>query len=187
MNTKAARHLSEDRLIRALADEDSLDFEERDHLRSCPICLDLQKGLERSLSTMTRSASALTPPMRRCPTLPSRAAVRSPMSILGFTLPSLRLNPWMIGGAVAVALMAAFGGILSKQAQERQLAKINQEILEDARFLKELSQLEENSLPELCSVFSKETESADEDFLDFVVPDTDGETTSQTPAGGPLC
>lgn len=187
MNTKAARHLPEDRLIQALADEDALDIEERDHLRSCPICLEFQRGLERSLTTMTRAASALTPPMRRRPTLSSREAVLSPKSILGFPLPALRLNPWMVAGAVAVALMVAFGGILSRQAHERQLAKIHQEILEDAQFLNELSQLEENSLPELCSVFSKGTESADEDFLDFVVPDSDGETTSQTPAGGPLC
>ncbi|MHC1742315.1 MAG: hypothetical protein AB9873_04670 [Syntrophobacteraceae bacterium] len=185
MKTKDAQHLGEDRLMLSLADESSLDPRERDHLRDCPLCSGERNRVERALTAMARTASALTPPMRRKPTLPSPAVPRARRKLPG--LSSALVNPWMIGAAAAVALVVALGGLLSRHTREGQLAGIRQEIMEDARFLRELSDLEESSLPDLCVAFSQESDSEEEDFLDFVVPDTDGDPTTQAPAGGLLC
>jgi hypothetical protein len=185
MKTKDALHLPEDRLLRSFCDEDSLTPEESAHVRDCPVCSAERERIERALETMGRTAAALTPPLRRRLTLPSHASSSGLGAPIRFPLrPG---TPWMIGAAAAVALLVVLGGLLSRDSQEQPLAMIQQEILDDARFLNELSELEESGLPELSVALSEESEPDEDDFLDYVVPDPDGDATTRAPGGGNRC
>jgi hypothetical protein len=179
-------HLPEDRVILALADEDSLHQEELAHLHNCPVCTADLGRIERALACMGRAAAELTPPFRRRIALPSRTFLhvfRKP-----FRLGSGLRTPWVIGAATAaVGLMVAFGGILSRNAQDSQLAGIRQEMIDDARFLRELSKLEESGLPEMSAALTDEFDPDEDDFLDFVVPDPTGNATTRVPPGENVC
>jgi len=179
-------HLPDDRLIMSLVQEDSLDPGELDHLSSCPVCSAERGRIERALSDMGRTAANLTPPFRRRLTLPSHTS--RPGFLGPFRTGSGLPNPWMIGAATAaVGFMVAFGWIFSRSTQERRLSELRQEIIDDARFLRELSNLEEYGLPEMSVALSDEFDPDEDDFLDFVVPDPTAEATSGIPAEGNLC
>lgn len=178
-------HLPEGRLIASLVQEDSLDPGERAHLGDCPVCSAERSRIERALTSMGRTAANLTPTLRRRLTVASRAS--RPVHREPFRFRSGLRRPWMISAAAAVVLLVAFGWVLSWNAQEKELAGIRQEIIDDGRFLTELSKLEESGLPDLSAALSDEFDPDEDDFLDFVVPDPTGDATTRVPAGGILC
>jgi hypothetical protein len=178
-------HLPESRLIASLVQEDSLDPGERAHLSDCPVCSVERGRIERALTGMGHTAASLTPTLRRKLTVPSRAS--RPVHREPFGLRSGLRSPWRIGAAAAVVLLVALGWVFSRSAQEKEIAEIRQEMIDDGRFLSELSKLEESGLPDLSAALSDEFDPDEDDFLDFVVPDPTGDATTSVPAGGIPC
>ena len=143
MNRRNDLHLDEEQLFRAVVDESDLSAKARDHLSSCLSCREERERIEESLARLGEMAERFAP-------LPVRKMVAPLKKAHDFRiwagLPEWR---WTLkaGVAVAVAVVIALGSVVFTVRQERNIARLDREMLDDERLITEVGKLEENALP----------------------------------------
>jgi hypothetical protein len=175
-------HLDDDQLLWAVVDEAELPASLGEHLSSCAQCFARKERLEQKLVRLGQKAEIFVP-------LPGK---KVSLSIDEARSPHWWSWGWRTALAVSLAmiLIALWSSNLFIPSPDTVVTRLNQEMLEDERFMAEISLLEENALPSLFEDISQEGHSVfDEEFMEFVVPSTEDEIRSHnlTIRGAELC
>ena len=182
MTNEEERHLNEDQLRLAVIDDTDLPASLRDHLKICPVCRAEKERFEENLARLGHMAERLAPSPSRKVKLPVQESAQRPL-------------PWYWNwrGALAagmatgvLALVIVGGSMLVKTTREAELASLTQEMWEDDQLMTEISELAENALPAFCLDIAGEPDpDFDEEFIDFVIPATEGDLVSRNGGGVP--
>lgn len=158
-------HLADDDILQAVIDELDLSDPHRMHLTQCSHCRSLKEQLEQELARLGHLASRYAPAPQRRITVVERKG-RSPFFSWGFAFSA---------AAVAAAILVVLGTFLIRSQQQVAVGNLAQTMIEAERLMTEVNVLVENALPPVYLDIVGETDlSADEDFIDFLVPITDG-------------
>lgn len=149
-------HLDERQIIEAAVDETSLEETARVHLRECPACRAQIGALAGKLARFGRMTVECSPPLLKSP----RLSEREPRA--------LRLR-WgvrpMIGMGLAAAsiLVLMLSPMAVKRGKAPSIDKVYKEMLQDAQFMSEIKNLEDNPLPRFLVDISDPDGAAEQD------------------------
>lgn len=157
-------HLSPEELSRSVVDEKELAVRSRDHLRDCPVCRMERQALMVQLDLVGKSARQYSPDPVRKIVLPLEEEPQKGWGLdWGFAL--------KLATAAALLVLTVSWLVQFRSAPVLDQAQIAQEMLQDEKFMTEISMLEEDSLPDSYQDISPETAAdVDDDMFDFVVP-----------------
>ena len=131
-------HLNEDKIIRAIVDENDLTTTEQKHLSNCSMCQKEKQEFEQVLIRMGDMSQELVPSPRRRFILTSQKS-RS----------SFRWQPALATGFVIVLLiMGIWWSSPFELFQENGSLQITQKIESDQQFVAEISLVEDYALPD---------------------------------------
>ena len=173
-------HLAENDILQAVIDDTDLSDLHRKHLVQCSHCRSLKEQLEQELARLGQLAKRHAPAPHRRITVIERKD-RSPFFSWGFAFSA---------AAVAAAILVMLGTFLIRSQQHANVGNLAQNMIEAESLMTQVNVLVENALPPVYLDIVGETDlSADEDFIDFLVPITDGAPRISTLAekGSILC
>jgi len=131
-------HLNEDRIIRAIVDENDLTTTEQNHLSNCSMCQKEKQEFEQVLSRMGDISQELVPS-------PQRRFIFTPQKSLSW----FRWQPALATGFVIVLLiMGIWWSSPFELFQENGSLQITQKIESDQQFVGEISLVEDYVLPD---------------------------------------
>ncbi len=158
-------HLAEDDILQAVIDDADLSDLQRMHLAQCSRCRSQKEQLEQELARLGKLAKRYSPaPQKRITVIPRKD--RSPFFHWGFAFST---------AAVAAAVLLMLGTFLIRSQQQGNVGNLAQNMVEAEILMTEVNLLVENALPPVYLDIVGETDlGADEDFLDFLIPITDG-------------
>ena len=132
-------HLNEDKIIRAIVDENDLTTSERNHLSKCSICQKGKQEFEQVLHRMGDMSQELVPSPQR------RFIVHSQKSRSSF-----RWQPALVTGCVMVLLVVGiWKSSLFKKFQENGSVQIVQTMESDQHRLAAVTLVEDYALPDV--------------------------------------
>ena len=157
-------HLAKNDILQAVIDDTDLSDLQRVHLVQCSHCRSLKEQLEQELARLGQLAKRYSPAPQRRITVIERKD-RSPFFSWGFAFGA---------AAVAAAILVVLGTFLIRSQQQGNIGNLAQNMVEAERLMTEVNVLVENALPPVYLDIVGETDlSADEDFIDFLIPITD--------------
>lgn len=158
-------HLVEDDILRAVIDETELSDLQQVHLAQCSRCRSLREQLEQELTRLGQLAKRYSPAPQKRITLVERKA-RSAFFKWGFAFSA---------AAAAAAILIVLGTFLLRSQQPGSIGNLAQNMVEAEKLMTEVNVLVESALPPVYLDIIGETDlSADEDFIDFLIPISDG-------------
>jgi len=164
-------HLTENELLRAVIDDRDLSDLQRVHLAQCEHCRSSKAQLEQQLARLGQLARRYSPAPQRHIAVIERKD-RSPFFSRGFAFGA---------AAVAVAILVIMGTFLIRGQQQANVGNSAQNMVEAEKLMTEVNVLVENALPPGYLAIVGETDtSADEDFFDFLIPNTDSAPRTST-------
>jgi len=172
VNAEVASHLSENRIIRIVADDDAMHTSERAHLAQCDSCRQALSALGNDLEQLRRQAVKATPAPERHFVLPAARSERHRLS--------RRRWGWAAAGSV---LSAAFVAIVLWMGDNNGLPGISPTTLpvasvEDPAMIKAQA-LAVNALPPAYLALSESLDGGfDRGFIDFLIPPLDDDSMS---------
>jgi hypothetical protein len=173
-------HLAQNDILQAVIDDTDLSDLQRAHLAQCSHCRTQKKQLEQELARLGQLAKRYCPAPQRRITLDERKD-RSPFFSWGFAFSA---------AAVAAAVLVMLGTFLIRSQQQDNIRNLAQNMVEAEKLMTEVNVLVENALPPVYLDIVGETDlSADEDFIDFLIPITDDapKTSALAEKGSILC
>jgi predicted anti-sigma-YlaC factor YlaD len=158
-------HLAKNAILQAVIDAGDLSDLQRMHLAQCSHCRSLKEQLEQELARLGQLAKRYSPaPQKRITVVEHKD--RSPIFSRRFAFSA---------AAVAAAILVILGTFLFRSQQQGNVGNLAQDMVEAEKLMTEVNVLVENALPPVYLDIVGETDlSADEDFLDFLIPITDG-------------
>lgn len=158
-------HLQQEQILWAVIDERELGQDVYQHLQKCPVCKAKIEQYNAELLEFGRKALEAVPPSRRTVRLPCKrpAAISHDAGWLSFF------------GAAAMAGFVVFFYIMGiySTMPPGQLITTQSEMLEDESLMQEISEMVENPLfNDMYEITGENGTGFDDDFLQFVVPDT---------------
>lgn len=184
MSLQTGIHLDDDQLLWAVVDEAELPASLAEHLSLCAQCLARKERLEQKLARLGQKAEIFVPSPGGKVSL-SIDEARSPYRWLWGWRTAVAVSM-----TVAVIFVALWWSNIFVTTPDIGITRLSQEMLEDERFMAEISLLEENALPPLYREISQEDNSVfDEEFMQFIVPSVEDEISSHNPTkrGAALC
>lgn len=172
MKPNAARHLTDDDILRIVAEGPTAQSAAAHHAAECPPCRARLADLTGDLGRLRRAADASLPPAPRTIRLPA-AVERSPAG-RGWRL------GWRLAGGLALVLVVALITLrtIAPPVPERLEGPSPTAFREDP-VMQEIRQLAENAFPEVYQELTADLERADDDgFMDFVIPPLDDNSVS---------
>jgi hypothetical protein len=171
-------HLTEDRIISAVADKALLSVAEKEHLSNCSVCSSAIGSFENDLKQLGRIAELAVPaPERRFtayvkkpernlfPVFGLRSSLAAAITILFFTIT-------LHSDSVKYLFTTETGSYVS-------------EIYSEDLFDTEMDSLAENDLPlEYMDIYGEADPDYDDNFIDFILPSSGNNTVSETRNGG---
>jgi hypothetical protein len=165
-------HLNEDKIIRAIVDDNDLTTSEHNHLSKCSHCQKEKQEFQKVLDRMGDMSKEFVPsPRRRF--IPTAQKISS----------SFRWQPALVTGFVIVLLIIGiWGSPLFKRFQENVSVQIVQKMEGDQPFVAEITLVEDYALPDRYLDIIGTSDEADYDdyndyddyyddeFLEFVLP-----------------
>jgi hypothetical protein len=164
MNPENFPHLNENQIIQSLVEKADLPPALREHLSSCSQCKIARENLEGNLTRLGEMAMNSAPPLQK--------------KIILSCEQQRKTYQWLWEWRGISALTAAAGVVLMlaglvslNNTQQRTLAKLNEEMLKDERFMTEISKLERSDLPQSWLDISGEFDvNIDEEMLEVISP-----------------
>ena len=158
-------HLAENDILQAVIDAADLSDLQRMHLAQCSRCRAQKEQLEQELARLGKLAKRYSPaPQKRIIVVERKD--RSVFFSWGFAFSA---------AAVAAAILVMLGTFFIRSQHHGTDGNLAQNMLEAEKLMSEVNVLVENALPPVYLDIVGETDlSADEDFLDFLIPITDG-------------
>jgi hypothetical protein len=173
-------HLAEADILQAVVEDTGLTDLQRVHLAQCPDCRSSKERLEQELARLGQLARRYCPaPQRRITIVEPRH--RSAFFSRGFVFSA---------AAVAAAILVMLGVFLIRSQPQGNVGNLAQNMVEAERLMTEVNGLVENALPPVYLDIVGQTDlNADEDFMDFLIPNTDGapEISAAAEKGSKLC
>lgn len=173
MKAQEGQHLQRSQIQQAVIDENDLGTMARQHLRQCPVCRAAVAGFRQELQEFGDRTVQAVPPLSRPVRLPTDRVVRTAHA--GGWLPFF--------GAAAMAGFVAFFyfmGLQTGPAVGPGPFPGQEGLLEDESLMREISEMVEYPLSEdLYEISEKSGNGFDDDFLHFVVPDTEEDYQSE--------
>lgn len=173
MNTRAARHLTDDDILRIVAGgPDAADPAEK-HAAGCDLCRTRLDDLAGDLARLRRAAAASLPAAPRAIRLP--AAEERPAAAAW----TPRLG-WRLAWTAALVLVVALVTLRSVAPPGPDRMEIaGPTAFREDPVMEEIDRLAENALPEVYREITAGLDrSYDEGFMDFVIPPLDDESVS---------
>lgn len=171
---KNGSHLNEDRIIKAIVDRAQLLPSEKDHLSACPECRNALEDFERDLNLIGQRAEKFVP-------LPKKRSVVYDKAGKGFIF-GWRTS--LAGAAIVLFLVVSiYSDSMKLLFNKTEIA--DSELYSEEIFMSEVNNLVENPLPaKYLFVSDEEDTDYEEDFIDFVVPSSEGDVLSGIEKGG---
>ena len=173
-------HLTEDRIVKSVADKSELLYSEKEHLANCSVCSAVLESFENDLKQLAEIAALSVPsPKRR---------------FFAYEKKSERNFPRVFGlrTSLAAAITLLFFVITLHSDSMKSLfdAKTGSSIDElhsDDLFITEINSLVENALPRrYTDIYGEADPDYDEDSMDFIIPSSGNDTISEDGEGGLL-
>jgi hypothetical protein len=165
-------HLNEDKIIRAIVDENDLTTSERNHLSKCSICQKGKQEFDQVLHRMGDMSQELVPSPRKSFILPYQKN-RS----------SFKWQPALVTGlAIVLLLVGIWQSSLFEKFQENEPVHIVQNMESNEQFAAEIVFTENDALPDqylyIIGVYTGDDyadyddydDYYDDEFLEFVLP-----------------
>jgi len=173
-------HLTEDRIIRVVADKSQLSPSEKGHLSNCPGCSSALESFENDLKQLGKIAELSVPsPKRRFITYEKRAE-RNFFPVFGMRT------------SLAAAITILFFVITLHSDSMKSLFNTENGSYMDALhsddlLITEINSLVENALPlEYMDIYGEADPDYDDDSIDFIIPSSGKDTISEEEEGGLL-
>jgi len=166
VNRTNEAHLDPGRIIASIVDDRELSPGEREHLSTCPACVQARASLASRLAVLSGQAERHIPSSRQRVVLP----VERPSGAMG------RLVRWSLGGAAAIATVVVVAVFLLGRPFPGGLQGVDgsnlaHETAQDEVLLAEVRALENDPLPAAYSEIIPDPDvSLDEDFFEFLIP-----------------
>ncbi|MDP2863925.1 MAG: hypothetical protein Q8N95_14135 [Desulfobacterales bacterium] len=173
-------HLTEDRIIKAVADKSQLSPSEKEHLSNCSGCSSALESFENDLKQLGKIAELSVPaPKRR---------------FIAYEKRSERNFPRVFGlrTSLAAAITVLFFVITlhsdsMKYLLNTQTGSYVDALHSDDLFITEINSLVENALPlKYMDIYGEADPDYDDDSMDFVIPSSGNETIPGEGEGGLL-
>ena len=166
-------HLQEEQILWAVIDEKELAEDVRQHLLECRVCKRKVEQFRNELKEFGQEARQAVPPFSRPVKLPQEKPVRASHN-----------TGWLpFFGAAAMAGFVVFFYFMSMETRPptKSVNLQNQEgLLEDESLMREISEMVEHPLSEdMYHIYGNNGIGFDDDFLQFVVPDTEEDFQSE--------
>lgn len=157
-------HLAENDILLAVIDDTDLSDRQRRHLTRCSHCQTQKEQIEQELARLGQLAKRYSPaPQRRITAVEGKD--RSPWFSWGFALSA---------AALAAVILVVLGTFLIRSQQQGNVGNLAQNMVEAEKLMSEVNVLVENALPPVyLDIVGEADVSADEDFFDFLIPNTD--------------
>jgi len=155
-------HLKDEELVTAVVDEKDLTDQARAHLNACIQCRQRLLHLEEQLGRIGQYAHRHSP-------VPSCRSI----DYAGTRTVFWGRYSYALGTAVmsAILIIAVSWGLSVHQVSEQSVSSLIQEMIEDERFIAEISRLEEDPLLQGYQEDNVKVDGMmDEDFIRFIIP-----------------
>ena len=162
-------HLNEDKIIRAIVDENDLTAHERNHLLKCSLCHKEKQEFQKVLNRMGDMSRELVPSPRRrfIPTVQESSSW-------------FRWRPALATGfAIILLIVGIWWTSLFTRIQENGFMHITQIMESDQQFVAEITLVEDYALPDRYldiigtsgeDDYDNHDDFYDDEFLEFVLP-----------------
>jgi predicted anti-sigma-YlaC factor YlaD len=158
-----APHLTENDILQAVIDDTDLSDGQKVHLAQCAPCRSLKNQLEQELARLAQLAKRYSPTPQRHITVVERQD-RSPFFNWRFAFSA---------AAIVAVILVVLGISLIRSQQHRSIGNLAQNMVEAEKLMTEVNALVESALPPVYLDIIGETDlSTDEDFIDFLIPNT---------------
>ena len=173
MKAREEQHLQRIQIQQAVIDENDLGASARQHLQQCPVCRKAVAQFLQEMQKFGEQAVQAVPPISRPVRLPAARVARA-----GYT------GGWLpFFGATAMAgfvVFFYFMGLQTGPVVGPGPLPGQEGLLEDETLMREISEMVEDPLSEdLYEIYGKSGNGFDDDFLHFVVPDTEEDYQSE--------
>ncbi len=173
MTATSSKHLAEAQILQAIVDLSDLSDDQQAHLRACTVCGAEKDRLERMLFQVGSMAKASAPTVIRRPVLPDKGP--------GFLQEwFFELRPLVrIAIPALLVLMVVTAALVLKPDQNKHMAYVTEQMIDPEQLLSDIDRLIENPLPqELQTMISIAEIDPDEDFMEYIVPQTENDPLS---------
>jgi hypothetical protein len=156
-------HLQEEKIIRAVIDENELAGEDRQHLEDCQLCNRKVAWFKVELQELGDNARVSVPPLTKNITLPREEP--TPASYKSRWLPSF--------GAAAMAGLVLFFYFLGMESMSPGTPAFQsaEALLEEEYLMEEIFEMVEYPLSDVLYEITGDNSGFDEEFLQYIVPD----------------
>ena len=173
-------HLTEDRIIKAVADKELLSVAEKEHLSNCSSCSSAMESFDNDLKQLVKIAELSVPSPKRRFIAYEKRTERNFFPVFG-----LRTS-------LAAAITILFFTITLHSDSMKSLFNTENglyinELYSDDLFVTEINSLVENALPsEYVDIYGEADPDYDDDFMNFTIPSSGRDTISSEKEGGIL-
>lgn len=173
-------HLTEDQIIKAVADKSQLSLYEKEHLLNCSGCSSALESFENDLKQLGKIAESSVPPPKRRFIASDKRAERNVFRVFG------------LHTSLAAAITLLFFVITLHSDSIRYLLNTEtglytDELYTDDSFISEIYSSADNALSiEYSDVYGESDQDYDDDFIDFIIPSSGSGTISVESEGGIL-
>jgi len=165
-------HLNEEKITRAVIDEQELDRADRQHLAACLICHKKVTQIKDELQELGDNALWAVEPLRKNVILPHEEP--APASHKSSWLPTFGVT-----AMAGLALFFYFLGMESMSPTRLTPYQSAEVLMEDEYLMEEIFEMVENPLSETLYEITGDNEGFDEDFLQFMVPEIEEDFQSE--------
>lgn len=171
-------HLTEDRIIKAVADKSQLSPSEKEHLSNCPGCSSALEIFENDLKQLGKIAELSVPsPKRRFITYEKRAE-RNFSRVFG-------MRTSLAAAITALFFVITLHSDSMKSLFNTETGSYIDALHSDDLFITEINLLVENALPlKYMDIYGEADPDYDDDSMDFIFPSSGNDTISGTGKGG---
>jgi len=162
MKSQIQAHLKDEKIIRAIIDENELAGEERQHLFECQLCSKKVEQFKEELQEFGENARSTVPPLTKRIALPSEEPN-----------PANNKSSWFQSfGAVAMAGLVLFFYFLVMESTSPRHTPLQSPgiSMEDELLMDEIFEMVENPLSDELYEITGDNGGFDEEFLEFVIP-----------------
>lgn len=165
-------HLTEDRIIKAVADKSQLSPFEKEHLSNCSGCSSALESFENDLKQLGKIAELSVPsPKRRFITYEKRSERNFPR-IFG-------LRTSLAAAITVLFFVITLHSDSMKYLLNTQTGSYVDALHSDDLFITEINSLVENALPlKYVDIYGEADPDYDDDSMDFIIPSSGNDTIS---------
>lgn len=173
-------HLTEDRIIKAVADKSQLSPSEKGHLSNCPGCSSALESFENDLKQLGKIAELSVPSPKRRFTAYENRSERNFFRVFG-------LRTSLAAAITILFFVITLHSDSMKSLFNTEPGSYIDKLHSDDLFITEINSLVENALPhKYTNIYGEADPDYDDDSMDFIIPSSGNATIPGEEEGGLL-